>query len=128
MRSGNRAAEEPLIAGSDHGNAALQAAEYNRRSHRRSFRGLPGHRLGDHHRIHSADSAGYRRVPAGRGGGEADDPGPASAGRRHVVAMLVMGARPRDVGWEIEDYRPWQPDYRRRIREYYLRLGPGSRM
>ena len=24
-----------------------------------------------------------------------------SADRRHVVAMLVMGARPRDVGWEI---------------------------
>ena len=24
-----------------------------------------------------------------------------SAGRRHVVAMLVMGARPRDVGREV---------------------------
>ena len=29
------------------------------------------------------------------------DTGPASAGRRHVVAMLVMGARPGDVGREI---------------------------
>ena len=27
--------------------------------------------------------------------------GRASAGRRHAVAMLVMGARPRDVGREI---------------------------
>ena len=44
--------------------------------------------------------AGYRGVPAGRRGSEADDPGQASAGRRHVVAMLVMGARPRDVGRE----------------------------
>ena len=51
-------------------------------------------------------------VPTGRGGSEADDPGPASAGRRHVVAMLVVGARSRDVGWEIQDYWPWQPDYR----------------
>ena len=32
---------------------------------------------------------------------KADDPGSASAGRRHAVAILVMGARPRDVGREI---------------------------
>ena len=48
-----------------------------------------------------AARAGYRGVPTGRGGSEADDTGPASAGRRHIVAMLVMGARPRDVGREI---------------------------
>ena len=53
----------------------LQAAEYNRRSYCRSFRDLPGHRLGDHHRIHPADRAGYRGVPTGRGGSEAGDPG-----------------------------------------------------
>ena len=65
------------------------------------FGGLPGHRLGNHHRIHPADRAGYRGVPTGRRGSQADDTGQASAGRRHVVAMLVMGARPRDVGREI---------------------------
>ena len=46
-----------------------------RRSYCRSFLVFPGHRLGDHHRIHPADRAGYRGVPTGRGGSEADDPG-----------------------------------------------------
>ena len=65
------------------------------------FGGLPGHRLGDHYKIHTVDREGYRGVPAGRGGSEAGDTGPTSAGRRHVVAMLVLGARPGDVGREI---------------------------
>ncbi len=35
------------------------------------------------------------------------------AGRWHVVAVLVVGEQPRTVGREIQNYRPWQPHYRR---------------
>ena len=45
-------------------------------------------------------------------------PRSASAGRRHVVPVLVVGERPRVVGREIQDHWSWQPDYQRRIREH----------
>ena len=94
------AAEEPLVAGSDHGNAALQAAEYHRRSYCRSFgvsQGTVSEIITEFTPLIALATEEFRpdgedakQMTRGR-----------SAGRRHVVAVLVMGARPRDVGREI---------------------------
>ena len=47
------------------------------------------------------------------GGGSGSNPGRDRTGRRHPVAMLVLGGRARAMGWEIQDDGPRVADYRR---------------